>query len=337
MRGLALGALALIVFYVVGESSVRLFDVVDRLNGFPRRLYIVDADEPRYRLRPGLDEVARGVRVRTNRQGFRGRELKDVPELGRERILVLGDSVAFGYRLEEEQAFPVLLEQELAKRSPAPVEVLNAGVEGYNTRAELALLRKDGFRLQPRTVIVLFNLNDFDDTPSLGARGVLMQGPPASRCSLWLAEHSELYLLLDALVRRRAAIFLSAGSDGSGYSDLDRFVSALRKQVWREPDDGRLNTMVDSLRALRDETAARGIRLVFVIVPDGDQIGTDEADLSPQKRLGMLCEEEGLDCLDLRGAFEAMAAEPLFFDIMHPNAAGHGILAVEVAAHLTKD
>jgi lysophospholipase L1-like esterase len=95
-----------------------------------------------------------------NSLGLRGAELRD-PKSAR-RILVLGDSVAFGFGLESDQSIPAQLERELDARGIA-AEVLNAGVIAYNTRQEGRWLELHGAALAPDEVIVIYCLNDTTD------------------------------------------------------------------------------------------------------------------------------------------------------------------------------
>jgi lysophospholipase L1-like esterase len=341
-RWIVLGALALGVFWGLGEGLTRSFNLVDRLNGFPRRLYLAtDDEELPYRLRPGLKDIARGVPVRVNAHGLRGAEIETPRPATTRRILALGDSVTFGYRMPEEKIFPTLLEERLRQRSADDWEVVNAGVEGYNTRSELALLREVGFPLDPETVVLAFNLNDYDHTPVLGAMGVLTLERD-QRVSRWsLSNLSEFYLLLKWLVKTRGQVWVGetpaapvADVAPPGFNDFDLYVSALRKRYWAAPDDERMAGMEAALRSMHAETRKRGIRLLVVVLPDGDQIGVAEPDLAPQLRLRAICTEEELECLDLRDAFEAEADQPLFLDIMHPNAGGHRLIADAIARQL---
>jgi lysophospholipase L1-like esterase len=339
-RILVVGLLGLAVFVTLGEILARSFDLVDRLNAFPRGLFIATDDEALpYVLRPDMDVVARGVRVATNEHGMRGPSFAEKPAPGVRRVLVLGDSVAFGFRLELDDTFPRLLESELAERTGERFEVLNAGVEGYNSENELALLERKGLDLAPETVVVAFNLNDFDYGPVMGPMGVLTLERD-KRVSSWsLANLSEFYLLLkwlSALAWQRAfgpePPPPPPGDESSPFDPFDRYVSILRKRYYAKPEDDRWPKMVESLRGMRDATRARGVRLLVAILPDGDQIGVPEPDLTPQRKLHEICESQGLECVDLRPAFEgAQASGPLFMDIMHPNAEGHRLIADALA------
>ena len=331
------------IAFTAGEVVSRAFHVADRLNGFPRRLF-TPTDDPHlpYVLTPGIDVSMRGMHVEVNEHGLRGPAISTRPAPGVHRILALGDSVTFGEGLQVEEAFPALLERELAARTGARYEVLNAGVEGYNAEAELAFLRERGLVLGPETVVVGFNLNDYDYAPALGPLGILTRDPLARVSTRSLANVSEFYFLLRWLVATRGRPFgdprVTAAltrRPGERFSDLDRYVSALRKRYYAHPSDGCWQVMVDALRGLGETARAHRLRLVVAILPDGDQVGVPDPDLLPQRKVLAICAEAALDCLDLHPAFAAAARDgELFFDIMHPNAAGHRLIARALAEHL---
>ncbi len=339
-RILALLALGLGVFFVLGEIAARSLNLVDRLNNFPRQLYEATDDEDlAYVLRPSLDTIARGERVVIDEN--RMRVAPDAPpaDEAARTILVLGDSVAFGYRMPFEATLGHRLERELERRTGRPHRVLNGAVEGYNTANQLAWLRRFGLRHDPDSLIVVFNLNDYDYGPVMGASGVLTTDR-SDRVSTWsLANLSDFYVLLRWLGKMGVQALAPAPPEalddaptggGQSFDRFDRFVSILRKRYYHEPTDERWAQMVAALRGLRDEARARGIPLLIAILPDGDQIGVDAPDLTPQKKLAAVCENERLDCLDLRPRFETGAGD-LFLDIMHPNAEGHRIVADALA------
>jgi lysophospholipase L1-like esterase len=334
--------LALGTFLVAGEVVTRASGMIDRLNGFSRRLFVA-TDDPRrpYEMRPGADMVVRGFRVKLNEQGLRTPSFSPRPAPGVRRVLALGDSATFGERLPVEEAFPALLERELVARSGERWEVINAGVEGYNTEAELAFLERRGVSLAPEVVVVGFNLNDFDRAPSIGPHGVLTHAPDAGSRRRSLADVSEFWFLLRALGNSRDRALLvdpSGVPPGSAdwFDNLDRYVSALRKAYYRRPDDARWPTLVRALRGFGEIARAHGVRLVIAILPDGDQVGVREPDLVPQARLRAVCADAGLDCLDLYPAFAAAAegGADLFLDIAHPNAAGQRLIARALADRL---
>src|SRR5262249_3158020 len=205
-----------------------------------------------------------------------------------------------------EDAFPALLEQALNARGIGRYEVLNAGVPGYNSVAELTYLREQGLALSPEWVVVGFNLNDYDETPTMGALGVLTRDMTSRIPSGSLASRSELYLVIRWLMFS-SGIVLQGPEPGERFGRLDRYVSALRKAYWRNPTDGRFADMVRALGAMQALARRANVRLVVAIVPDGDQIGVESPDLVPQEAMRRVCAEQQLECVDLLPAFAARA------------------------------
>jgi hypothetical protein len=95
--------------------------------------------------------------VRINKNGLRDRWHPYERQNDIERILVLGDSFAWGYGVEESERFSQLLEKSLN------VEVINAGVSGYSTDQELLWYRSEGIKYESDLVILVMAGNDVGD------------------------------------------------------------------------------------------------------------------------------------------------------------------------------
>jgi lysophospholipase L1-like esterase len=114
-----------------------------------------------YELKPGLDTCFLRVRVQTTADGLRTGSNRPRKSAATFRILLLGDSQAFGWGVPYEDTVAVLLEYELANAGRG-VEVLDAGVPGYNAAQEAAYFATLGATFQPDCALVLFMGNDFD-------------------------------------------------------------------------------------------------------------------------------------------------------------------------------
>ncbi len=78
------------------------------------------------------------------------------------RILVLGDSLTYGYGINARWGYPQVLERKLA--ATVRVEVINLGVGGDQSEDVLRVLRTHYDRLRPDLVIYGICLNDFLDS-----------------------------------------------------------------------------------------------------------------------------------------------------------------------------
>ncbi len=120
---------------------------------------MVEDDDFAYIHQPRLERVFQGVAVSINSEGFRWSEHSIAKPQGRRRIIVLGDSVVFGWGVEQEQIFPAILQSSLQATHP-DWEVISAGVGSWNTRTEYEWLRKRGLDYEPDIVLINIVSND---------------------------------------------------------------------------------------------------------------------------------------------------------------------------------
>ena len=142
-RGLLLAALGLSLTVAVSEVFVRM--VIDPridLRNKPHATYIYAQREYT-------------MTVQLNSDGFRDEPFDpNSPETY--RVVILGDSFAFGWGVDVEQAFPNLLEGLLAKRLGRPAVVYNLSTEGSNVDLYLEHLKRFGPKLRPDLVLVAY-------------------------------------------------------------------------------------------------------------------------------------------------------------------------------------
>jgi lysophospholipase L1-like esterase len=113
--------------------------------------------------------------VEINSKGMRDREHEYEPENGVFRIALLGDSLAWGWGVENGECFADLLEERL---SPG-VEVINLAVPGYGTDQELWMLNREGWKYHPDLVVLCMILNDLETINTTWTSG--MQKPCFTR------------------------------------------------------------------------------------------------------------------------------------------------------------
>lgn len=144
----------------------------------PRQLYVPDADpQIAFRMRPGYADFVYGAPVAINRQGLRDDEYPYAKVTNQKRILVLGDSVAFGYGVPAQDTFAKQWEKLLRTDPGVEWQVINAGVPGYTTVQEVRWFEVEGLRYQPDAVILTYVMNDPEEVHTLDANGQIVPLP----------------------------------------------------------------------------------------------------------------------------------------------------------------
>lgn len=285
--------------------------------------------------------------IRTNSSGFRDVEHARERSEGVPRVVVLGDSHAFGYGVQADEMFTSVLRTLLPG-----VEILNLAETGYNTRQCRALFVEHGAAFLPDVVVLAFTQNDVGHQviPS-----ILAVTAPKDRDSALIQSSYLLQFLRERVNSSRslARLFVSLGikEELGGYELLDTNLRpALRDyppellRDWKET--------CGELRLLRDACAAAGAKLLVTSVPamqtvDASRLersltyldyGPEDFDVEkPYRKLGEYCGADGIAFLDAYPAFveSQRAGEPphLKHDL-HINAKGHRIVAELLAPRL---
>lgn len=196
---IVLGTLSLVLAVSLGEMVVRFaggdMDYALEMWRYAHVLKRVTDDRAQvFAHRPGASAHLMGVDVRINSEGLRNREVRVKP-VGTRRVLLLGDSLTFGWGVKEEESIGPQLERALATTDPRqPWEVINSGVGNYNTRLEVHFLEQQGLRYAPDVVVLNYYINDAEEDPRYSGT--------------FLSEHSALWVFLanrlDVLARLAA-------------------------------------------------------------------------------------------------------------------------------------
>ena len=154
---IAVNLIVLLAILVIFEISLRLFWKMSTPQG---DLYTNSSDHIlRYELKPN---ASNGL-VSINSDGFRDKDFQLAKDKGVFRIVVIGDSETFGKSLPLKDTISKKLEAALNSRcKKSSFEVLNMGVEGYNTIQELEFLKNKGLKYNPDLVILYYCFNDTD-------------------------------------------------------------------------------------------------------------------------------------------------------------------------------
>ena len=108
---------------------------------------------------PNRKSSTRGNPLTINSQGLRDREYSYRKPGGVGRLLVLGDSFAWGYGVADREVFSEVLERRL-QADRRSWQVVNTGVSGWGTDQQYLFLIDEGFRYQPDVVVLAFYLTN---------------------------------------------------------------------------------------------------------------------------------------------------------------------------------
>lgn len=130
---------------------------------------ILERDERGWlRLRAGVTSSYLGHEVRISEQRLRNRTVVVPKPAGVYRVLVVGDSVPFGWGTGDDESFPRLLEVAL-QQSPRPdgkvYEVINGGSPGWGLVEEFTWLEEHGITFAPDFVLHSIINNDIEPHP----------------------------------------------------------------------------------------------------------------------------------------------------------------------------
>lgn len=272
--------------------------------------------------RPGAS-VETGDRLTTiNTLGYRGREVADRPDPGKRRVVLVGDSIAFGIGVSDHETFASRLDG-------AGLEVVNLAVEGYGPEQSLLRLQHEGLPLGPDVVVMNLCLdNDFADA---GLPRFLYDGVHPK--PLFRLESGRL-VEQDAHLRLTAAQRL-----GLGLRESSRLVELLgaalspehrapqhwldRKERALQDRDRAIDLVAALLARMRDVAEAGGAEFLVVVHPDSLGFRKHSPWVNALRRSARLA---GVSIVDMRQRYRARGlrfADVALDDVGHLSARGH--------------
>jgi lysophospholipase L1-like esterase len=284
--------------------------------------------------------------VTTNSLGFRGPEPASPKPPGRFRVVAIGDSVTFGFGVNDGDTF--CAQTELLLRSKVPsldLDVVNIAVPGYDTRQEVALLRRSLARLEPNLVLVGLYSNDIPDSLEDGAGGTTiatarvddgrvlqMNAAPTSWWDLQLRKSRAIYTIGRALRR-----FARKGEWG-----MSRFTMEI--DILEGRDSAQLDAAWDrvdkQLGMLHEMAVEHGFSVGVVVLPPREQVVGLYPHARYQNRVRSMAEPLGFFVIDPLPALAASKEKKdrLFvpYDRNHPSEAGHRVIAHVIVDDFTR-
>jgi hypothetical protein len=273
--------------------------------------------------------------ITVNADGQRGPRVPRARTAGVERVLLLGDSVAFGLEVGDAET--------LAARLQSPSrEVVNLSVPGFGTDQELLKLEREGMAFQPDVVLLSFCLaNDLADN---GLPVFLYDGLHAKP---YFRADGERLALVDDHVRMGARARLT-----TWLSERSVLYNVALRRATTEPGDPpehwltRQNAVMEGLDTLLEVTVrliarmqgaarAAGARFLVLIHPTRGSYADESS--GPGLRLRERLQREGVPLVWLRDEYRSRGLrydELAVAGLGHLSARGHAVTAEIAAAAL---
>jgi lysophospholipase L1-like esterase len=305
-------AVTLVIFFGVIEVALRVTGIDKGLPKTPP-IYQKSGDpELSYELKPNLHEQAFRSTVVTDRRGFRSPEVV----VGKPTIALLGDSISFGYGLENDQTIASRMSAALGEG----FNVVTAASPGYNLGQEAAFYKAKVALLHPSVLILQFHWNDLtsnppdvlDDEGNLHAHTWTPQTPKCNPImtgilswipgSCWLDLHSALYRTIRKVVSSRT----EQQNAAQQVNDLTQ--SAFSDYVTNDQLAAYQKTLTDFAATL-----PKDMQKVFVIWPERP------LHMTSAPALKAMAEKLGFHAINLYEVF-GNRGESLSWDTVHPSA-----------------
>ena len=294
------------------DAELRLVDILE-LDPDPRIVF---------RLRPDVEGQFKGVRYRASALGIRGPQTTTAKRPGSIRVVGLGDSVMWGWGVEEDARYLDLLGDELI-RSGVVGDVVNLAVPGYNTVQEVETLRVRGMEFSPDVVVLGVTGNDAEIPLFLWGAGARP----------WSFGRPVLLDLLAGLLHG------APGGGEAGTGGLVPMTAYLQPPdeagtAWRVPEAFAHLVGMDNVLGALDTLAglARTHGFAVVVVP---WASGPAAHLALVTAVAQACRQRGFTVVDVAAGLAAERARDGLDEAalwltprdFHPNARAHRILA----------
>lgn len=313
-RAVLLVLLPLLVFGVLAEVALRLY-LTQRIFydvEMSRYAQLLKVKSPNPRIghvhRPGASAHLMGVDVEINSMGFRDDEPGGDADAVT-RIVFLGDSLTFGWGVEESDTFAARLEESLG--AERPTEILNFGTGNYNTTQEVELFLERGLDLRPDRVVVFYFINDAEPVPARSRWAFLAR------------------LRLVTFYWSRWKQLAARSSSGQTFREYYADLYGPDRAGWLEAQS--------AFRRLAEACRTAGIDLRVVLLPELHEL--DEYPFASEYRLvADFLRGEGIPVLDVTPAFADVTDAPslwVAYDDAHPNAEAHRRIAEAAESFVT--
>lgn len=251
-----------------------------------------------------------GVEVKINNIGFRDDELNNSKPLNEKRILVVGQSITFGWGVPKDSSFCEQTEKLLnSQNNGIKYNLINSGIGNYNTELESILLNKNLPLIKPDMVVLHCFLRDAE-----------IISPKSQN---FLIANS--YLIAYIYIKLEQALFFNSKT----YKNIGEYYLNLYQknaEGWKRQQN--------ALMRIKKQCEERNIPLKLIMQPDLNNLSVN----SPQEKcygiIRNFLSENNFNFIDLSSTYRKKVKNLQSIwvrkDDSHPNSVGHRIIAEEL-------
>lgn len=329
-------SLSVVLALLAAEVAVHALDLAPQVSVIERGRFRLSRN-PRigYEPVPSLDYRGEDLSFfdytgASNSLGYRDREHELEKPPGTFRVVVIGDSIAAGLKVDRfDDTLPPRLEREL-QEAGVPAEVISLAVSGYNTRQEVETLKDRGLAFAPDVVLVAYSLTDRERVDGGILATLLAEERGADGVDARQVAHTEIHPVLaqSALLRAlRYRVLPPPPPDPELARGYEELISG---------DD----TVADAMSELAALGERHGFAVAVAVFPRLVNDFRRYRFAEEHRYVESIAERHGFVFVDLLPAFAACrqaTGDSLKLDHFHPSAEGHRCAAEAVAAALVED
>lgn len=252
-----------------------------------------------------------GVDVDINSHGHRSKEISINKPPGVTRIMMLGDSLTFGWGVPAEDTVSAQLENLFVKNDQQ-IEVINTGIGNTNAEMQISTFLDKGVLFSPDIVVLNFFINDAELTPR-PTKNILMK-------------YSAAYVFLSLRLGSVTRLFFGGKQWQEYYTDLydDNFEGWKRTKI--------------SISKLAEYCQSKGIKLIIVSYPELHKLTPYPFEMVNNK-LKNIAANNKLPFLDLLPSLQGEREENLWVSKQdqHPNSLACKLIAPAIKETIEKN
>ncbi len=305
-----------------------------------------------YELKPNVKKYYKGedydkkILYQTNKYGQRSPDF-DLANRDGKRILVIGDSIPFGFGVEEKCTFSRYLEKNLNKLG-IKTNVINTGTGTYNIIQDYWYLKHKGKIFNPDLVVLSLNLSNliissdwiFDTKKNY----VRVRYPEkvkfkSNTKGTFGGKFSLVGKYLDKLYLFRFIIkpFLANKFADQKISKKIGNIDQIKKyvEIYSSKTDKEFKRRLEFISKINDECQHISARLLILICPFTSQLENNFKNVTlPQETIILYCKKNAVNAIDVLNLFQDIRNTNLigryYFDEVHLTAKGHEVVAKEL-------